>query len=215
MLFRLKACLASFALLFATGGFAYAQTPGVAPVFLYENYAFGMKRSVVASIPFVGPCENMDPNQVLCSENAFYIGLKWSRLFFFEKEQLTSVVLYSESIQDHFDAAIKNLEERGFALVAMTNGKDKTFDLVKEAKGKSAQELKSAMEKFEDEAIASARIMYTYFDNASKPKNLGAKPGWSAWADAAPDSLQMAQVELSVPNYIRITFSAPKMQLAP
>ena len=99
MLYRLKACLAAFALLFATGGFAYAQTPGVAPVFLYENYAFGMKRSVVASIPFVGPCENMDPNQVLCSENAFYIGLKWSRLFFFEKEQLTSVVLYSESIR--------------------------------------------------------------------------------------------------------------------
>ena len=85
MLLKLKSCLLAAALLLAAVGSAPAQTPGVAPVYLYDNYAFGLARSVVASIPFVGPCEQMDPNEVLCSENTIFAGLKWSRLFFFEK----------------------------------------------------------------------------------------------------------------------------------
>ena len=212
---KLKSCLLALVSLFIATGFSPAQTPGEAPVYLYDNYNFGMARSVVASIPFVGPCEQMDPSEVLCSENTIFAGLKWSRLFFFEKDQLAKVVLYSEDIQNHFDTALKTLEQRGYTLVAMTNGADETFDLIHEAKGKSQQQLAAATGKFENAAIDSARIMYTYFDNASKPKDLGRRPSWSAWAEAAPDSLLMAQVELSLPKYVRVTFSAPKMQLAP
>ena len=194
---------------------AQGQTPLEKPVYLCDTYYFGMKRSVVASVPRVGPCEGMDSKEVLCSDDGMLGDLKWGRLFFFEQERLTSVVLYSEEIEAHFDQALKSMEQRGYTLVALTNAQDDTFDILKHAVGHSAQAVQADMKAFEEAAIASARIMYTYFSTDSKPKNMGGLSGWRAWADAAPDTLRMAQVELSVPQYVRITFSAPKAQLTP
>ena len=196
-------------------GLAPAQTPGIEPVYLQDKYYFGMPRESVAAVPRVGPCDGMDPHEVLCSEDGMFAGLKWSRLFFFEKEQLVRVVLYSEDIQRNFGPTLKTMDQRGYTLVALTNGEDVTFDIPGEAAGKSPQELETAMAAFEKSAIAGARVMYTYFNAASKPEGRAGKGGWSAWAEAAPDSLRMAQVELSLPKYVRITFSAPKAQLVP
>lgn len=198
-----------------TAGNALAQTPGAEPVYLQDKYYFGMPRQSVAAVPRVGPCEGMDPHEVLCSEDGMFAGLKWSRLFFFEQEQLVRVVLYSEDIQRNFGPTLKTMDQRGYTLVALTNGEDVTFDIPGEAAGKSPQELETAMAAFEKSAIDGARIMYTYFDTESKPEGRVGKGGWSAWAEAAPDSLRMAQVELSLPTYVRVTFSAPKAQLTP
>ena len=107
------------------------------------------------------------------------------------------------------------MDQRGYTLVALTNGQDVTFDILGEGRGKSPQELEAAMSGFEKAAIDDARIMYTYFDTASKPAKLGGRGGWQDWADAAPDGLLMGQVELSIPNYVRVTFSAPKAQMTP
>ena len=207
-------CLAA-ALVLAAFGPALAQKPGVEPVYLQDKYYFGMPRQSVAAVPRMGPCEGMDPHEVLCSEDGMFAGLKWSRLFFFEQEQLVRVVLYSEDIQRNFGPTLKTMDQRGYTLVALTNGEDVTFDIPGEAAGKSPQELETAMAAFEKSAIDGARVMYTYFNTDSKPEGGMGKGGWSAWAEAAPDSLRMAQVELSLPKYVRITFSAPKAQLTP
>lgn len=212
---RSLCCLLAAVFTLSTAEMARAQTPGIEPVYLHDKYYFGMPRQSVAAVPRVGPCEGMDPNEVLCSEDGMFGGLKWSRLFFFEKEQLIRVVLYSEDIQNHFAPALKTMEQRGYTMVAMTNGKDETFDIPGQAAGKPQQQLEADMAAFEKTAIDAARIMYTYFDTASKPQGTSGKSGWSAWAEAAPDSLRMAQIELSLPTYVRITFSAPKAQLAP
>ena len=196
-------------------GSALAQTPGIEPVYLQDKYYFGMPWESVAAVPRMGPCEGLDPHEVLCCEDGLFAGLKWSRLFFFEKEQLIRVVLYSEDIQQNFGPTLKAMDQRGYTLVALTNGEDVTFDIPGEAAGKSPQELEGAMGAFEKSAIDGARVMYTYFDTASKPEGRTGKGGWSAWAEAAPDTLRMAQVELSLPKYVRVTFSAPKAQLAP
>ena len=221
LLMNLKMNLKSLCFLLAAvcvltaSGLAPAQTPGIEPVYLQDKYYFGMPWESVAAVPRMGPCEGMDPHEVLCSEDGMFAGLKWSRLFFFEKEQLIRVMLYSEDIQRNFGPTLKTMDQRGYTLVALTNGEDVTFDIPGEAAGKSPQELETAMAAFEKSAIDGARVMYTYFNTDSKPEGGTGKGGWSAWAEAAPDSLRMAQVELSLPKYVRITFSAPKAQLTP
>ena len=120
-------------------GTARAQSPLIKPVYLYDKYYFGMARGVVASVPRVGPCEGMDPNEVLCSEDGLFGGLKWNRLFFFTDGKLTRVVLYSEDIQRNFSRTLKTMDQRGYTLVALTNGRDETFDILGEARGKSPQ----------------------------------------------------------------------------
>ena len=212
---QLKYFLCAAALVLIMAGTARAQSPLIKPVYLYDKYYFGMARGVVASVPRVGPCEGMDPNEVLCSEDGLFGGLKWNRLFFFTDGKLTRVVLYSEDIQRNFSRTLKTMDQRGYTLVALTNGRDETFDILGEARGKSPQELEAALSGFEKTAIDDARIMYTYFDTASKPAQIGGRGGWQDWADAAPDALLMGQVELSIPNYVRVTFSAPKAQLTP
>ena len=118
-------CLAAV-LVLAASGLALAQKPGVEPVYLQDKYYFGMPRQSVAAVPRMGPCEGMDPREVLCSEDGMFAGLKWSRLFFFEKEQLVRVMLYSEDIQRNFGPTLKTMDQRGYTLVALTNGEDVT-----------------------------------------------------------------------------------------
>lgn len=201
----LMACL----VLLAAVGAAFAQ----GKIIFYDNFFFGMNWEVAASFPRTETCPDGDPADVLCADQALFSGQRWDRLFFFSERKLARVVLFSENIENHFAAALRYMDKNNFSLVALTNAQDDTLDIVAVQQGKSQEELLAAVNEFEKSAIETSRIMYTFFDTASRPADLGGKDGWADWADGAPDSLRMAQVELSLPNYVRVTFSAPKAQM--
>ncbi len=204
-----KVCLLVGLLVLAAAGAASAQ----GKIGFYDNFYFGMDWEVAAAFPRVETCPDGDPADVLCADQALFSGQRWERLFFFTDRKLVRVVLFSEHIENHFAAALRYMDKNNFSLVALTNAQDETLDIVAAQQEKSEEELLAAVNAFEKAAIETSRIMYTFFDTASRPANLSSKGGWADWSDDAPDSMRMAQVELSIPNYVRVTFSAPKAKL--
>lgn len=135
---------------------------------LYKDYSFGMTKTEIMKKSGVYDCSQEFESGSLCLDNQKFVGEPVELGFRFVNNQLVSVVLFTDFTQDNYLKFLGALGSK-FEPITIESSNEKVDLLVLKKNHKEAELLKQISD-FEQQAIASGYVNYTFIDKTSYQK---------------------------------------------
>jgi hypothetical protein len=135
---------------------------------LYKEYKFGMQKAEIMKEFNVYDCSEEFENGALCLNEQKFAGEDIEIGFRFLNNKLVTVILFSEFTEDNYINFIGALSSK-FQLITIESADKKIDFIVQMKKFKKAEFLKNITD-FEQQALASGNIKYTFIEKDSFEK---------------------------------------------
>lgn len=135
---------------------------------LYLGYEFGMSKAEIMKTPNVYDCTEEFEKDALCLNEQKFAGEDVEVGFRFINNKLVTVILFTEFTEENYITFMGALNSK-FQLSTIETGDKKIDFIVQMKKYKKAQFLKNISD-FEQQALASGNIKYTFLEKSSFKK---------------------------------------------
>ena len=140
-----------------------STTNAAEPIKLYKNYKFGTDFRTIKKIKGAYDCSEDLGEDALCVEDQKFLGIDVVLGFNFYNKKLSQVSVIMSFNQPNNVKVFSALNKK-FTLVQMKNMAGQTLDVVNLTNTKPKSQLQATVQQFEQIALASGEITYSYFE---------------------------------------------------
>jgi hypothetical protein len=196
--------------------FCVPQAKAVEPIKLYKNYVFGTDHKEFEGIAGTYDCSEDFEAGALCINDLKFIGIDVDIAFRFYNNKLTQVYLMMFFDQPNHIKVFTTLRKR-FQLVLIKNIAGQILDIVNHSKTQTTDQLRSSIGTFEQIALASGEITYSFLETKTIQPLLAKSTNIQMLIQKSPRGLREVDYNIFTnddgDSFGHISFSAPKAMM--
>jgi len=181
---------------------------------LYKHFEFGMPRATILKLPSIYDCSADFEKGAICQANDTFAGVPVETGFRFLSNKLVSIVLYTDFSQENHLQLMAAFKSK-LQLIQLDSPKG-VFDFLSELKKVKLNQFQHNISTFEQQALATGRIKYSFIENSVFKKFAKSSTNFAELIRQANNNLRVAEYSIIEEGESLITviqFSAPKEAL--